>query len=236
MVGFFLGLFLVLSLCCFLFILYFKLVDQLFREWINIAREHFVILLHNQPLLPTRLFRFFLQCWRFHPFFRWWLGWSFPLCLYIFREWINIAREQFIILLHNQLPLPTRLLDFSCSAGDFILSSSGGLCCLFHDACSLSSSGGLGGLFCDACTLSSCDTSKNGSIFNSNVSSSSTILNHLEQDSLSSVLCDALLLCTHFSPSCLLTAANSHCSGENDTSPGECHMHIDFKMSSILCT
>ena len=90
-----------------------------------------------------------------------------------------------------------------------ILSSSGGLGGLFHDACSLSSSGGLGGLFCDACTLSSSDSSENGSIFNSNVLSSSTILCHLELDSLSCVLCDALLLCYAHPFQCLLPSESS---------------------------
>ena len=113
------------------------------------------------------------------------------------------------------------------------LSSGGGLGGLFHDVCSLSSGSGLGGLFCAACTLSSSDTSENGSILNSNVSSSVTILHHLELDSLSCVLCNARLFCTHFSASCLLTPANLH---ETGTSPGECHMCLDFETSSILCT
>ena len=105
-----------------------------------------------------------------------------------------------------------------------------------HDACSLSSSGGLGGVFCDACTLSSRNASENGSIFNSNVPSSLTILCHLELDSSSCVLCDALLLRTHFSACCLLKAANSHCLGETGTSPGGCWLCLDFEMSSIFCT
>ena len=188
----------------------------------------------------------------------------------------NISSSSSIINCLYQLDC----LDFSCGAGDFILSSRGGLgglfcdactsscspscsgACfshsssggfggVFHDACSLSSGGGLGGLFCDACshssggglgglfcaacTLSSGDTSENGSIFYSNVSSSSTILHCLELDSSSCVLCDALLFRTCFSAFCLLTPANSHCSGETCASPGECHMHLDFEMSSILC-
>ena len=116
------------------------------------------------------------------------------------------------------------------------LSSSSGLGDLFCAACSLSSGGGLGDLFCAACTLSSDDTLENGSTFNSNVSSSSTILHCLELDSLSCLLHDAMLFCARFSASCLLTPANSHCLGETHTSPGECHMHLDFEMSSIFST
>ena len=104
-----------------------------------------------------------------------------------------------------------------------------------HDACSLSSGSGLGDLFCAACSLSSGDTSENGSIFISNVSSSLTILHHLQLDSSSCLLHNALLFSTRFSASCLLTPANSHYSGETCTSPGECHMCLDFETSSILC-
>ena len=126
--------------------------------------------------------------------------------------------------------------SLSCGVANFSLSSGGGLGGLFRDACSLSSGGGLGGLFCDACTLSSGDSSENGSIFNSNVSSSSTILHLLELDSSSCVLCNALLLCTRFSASCLLKAANSHCLGETGTSPGGCLLWLDFETSSVFCT
>ena len=132
------------------------------------------------------------------------------------------------------LPSGSGLVDLFCAACS--LSSGSGLGYLFCAACSLSSGGGLGDLFCAACSLSSGDTSANGSILNSNVSSSSTILCCMELDSSSSLLHDALLFRSHFSASCLLTAASSHCSGETHTSPGEYCMHLDFKMSSILCT
>ena len=220
----------------------FHLVPQiggptLFREWINIARQHFLIPFHNQlPLLTTSFrFRFFFWWWRFQPFFQWWLILFLKSLCPLFREWINIGIQKFI-LFHNQ-PWPSTTLcrfRFSCSGGDFILSSGGGLGGLFHDACmsssspscggggfSLSSGGGLGGIFCDACSLSSggglggifhdacslsssgglgglfhdactsssspchsTDSSENGSILNSNMSSSSTILCHLELDPL----------------------------------------------------
>ena len=61
--------------------------------------------------------------------------------------------------------------DFACSGGGFSLSSSGGLGGLFHDACTSSSSP------CH-CT----NSSENGLIFKSNMSSSSTILHHLGLD------------------------------------------------------
>ena len=162
-------------------------------------------------------FRFFFQWWRFQPFFWWWLILFLKSLCPLFREWINIGIQNYI-LFHNQpQPLTTsfRFRFFlwwwrfhsssggglgglfrdacmsssspSCSSGGFSLSSSGGLGGLFHDACSLSSSGGLGGLFCDAHMSSSSpchstDSSENGLIFNSNMSSSLTILCHLELD------------------------------------------------------
>ena len=117
--------------------------------------------------------------------------------------------------------------DLFCAACS--LYSSGGLGALFCAACSLSSGGGLGDLICATCSLSSRDTSVNGSILNSNVSSSSTILHQLELDSSTSLLCDALLFRIRFSATYLLTAANLCCSGETCTSPGEYHMRLDFE-------
>ena len=94
------------------------------------------------------------------------------------------------------------------------------------DACT-SSSPTCGDLFCAACSLSCSDTSANGSILNSNVSSSSTILHCRELDSSNSLLPNALLFRSPFSA--------THCSGETHTSPGKYHVCLDFKTFSILC-
>ena len=50
----------VLRFHCLLFDVCFKSVYELCRERVNIAREHFVILLRNEPPPPTRLRRSFL--------------------------------------------------------------------------------------------------------------------------------------------------------------------------------
>ena len=83
--------------------------------------------------------------------------------------------------------------------------------------------GGLGDLFCP---VSSGSTSVNGSILNSNVSSSSTILRRWELESSNSLLPNALSFCNPFS--------EMRCSGEIRTSSGEYRVCFEFKTSSIL--
>ena len=210
--------------CCLVFILCFKLVNQLFREWINIAREHFVILLHNQPPPPTRLFRFSCSAGDF--FLPYGSGFdaytsSSPTCGDLFCAACTLSFGGGLgdlFCAACSLSCGSGFGDLFCTAcslscgsglGDLFcaacsLSCGSGLGDLFCAACSLSCSGALGDLFCAACSVSFGGTSANGSILNSNVSSSSTILHHRELDSSNSLLPNALLFCNPFSAMCCL--------------------------------
>ena len=117
------------------------------------------------------------------------------------------------------------VVDLFCAACSLTLCCGGGLDDLFCTACCLCCGGGLGDLFCP---VSSGGTSANGSILNSNVSSSSTILCRQEVDSSNSLVPNALLFRNPFSA--------THCSDEICTASREYRVHFDFETSSILCT
>ena len=123
------------------------------------------------------------------------------------------------------------------SAASSLTPSCGGrLVDLFSPACCLCCSGGLGYLFCPVssartsccggglgylfCPVSSGGTSVNGSILNSNVSPSSTILHRRELNSSNSLLPNAL---SFRNPS-----SETRCLGEICTSFGEYRVHFVF--------